>query len=42
MSGFTADVLRINRPMIVVLQKSGLTLEVETVVDAYHVIARFE
>jgi GNAT superfamily N-acetyltransferase len=42
LSGFTADVLRTNRPMISVFQKSGLTLEVEALDETYHIVARLE
>jgi len=42
LSGFTADVLRTNRPMLAVFQKSNLKLEVDTFEDAYHVVARLD
>jgi len=42
LAGFTADVLRTNKPMLSVIQKSGLKLEVETLDETYHVVARFE
>ena len=42
LSGFTADVLRTNRPMISVFQNSGLKLEVEALDETCHVVALLE
>jgi acyl-CoA hydrolase/GNAT superfamily N-acetyltransferase len=42
LAGFSADVLVSNKPMLAVLQKSGLKLDVRLDGEAYHVTARFE
>jgi len=42
LAGFSADVLASNRPMLAILQNSGLKLELELDAEVYHVTARIE
>ena len=42
LAGFSADILVSNKPMLAILQKSGLILDLRLDGEVYHVIARIE
>ena len=42
LSGFTADVLASNKPMMAIFRKSGLTICSELSYGTYHLTLRFE